>query len=278
MKYLSIGDVVGKQGINILKKHLPNLIKENNIDFVIVNIENIADGLGVDEDSFKEIEKISEIDCFVLGNHTWAKQEIIKYISDKRIVRPYNYGGMPGRGIRYFNKNNKDIFVIQLIGRVNIYKKSENPFKYLDKAIEEIDEYIIKNNKYKDESNEEYIKKEEIIILLDFHVDATSEAIFMGYYADGKISSILCSHTHVQTADERILPKGSAYITDLGMTGSYESVLGMNIDIAYKRFVEEKKSKYEISENETSILCAAIVDIDDNTKKAKEIIKVRIID
>lgn len=278
MKYLSIGDVVGKDGIDILRKYLPKIINENNIDFVIVNIENIADGLGVDEKSFKEVSLIENIDCFVLGNHTWDNSEVIKSLSDKRVVRPYNYGKMPGSGVRYFKKNNLDIFVIQLMGEVNIHKRIENPFLSLDESLEDIDKYILKHNKYKDENMEEYIDKDNIIILLDFHVDATSEAVFMGYYVDGKVSSILCSHTHVQTADERILPRGSAYITDIGMTGPYESIIGMDIDVAFERFFKGKKAKYEIAKSNTNILCGVIVEIDKKTKKAKEIKRVRIID
>lgn len=278
MRYLSIGDVVGINGINILKKYLPLLIEENNIDFVIVNIENIADGLGVNSDSFNAISLIDGIDCFVLGNHTWDKPDIIKYINNKKVVRPYNYGKMPGSGYRYFKKDDYDIFVIQLMGEVYIHNKVENPFKFFNKVLTEIDEYIKKNNQYKDENMKEYIKKENIIILLDFHVEATSEAVFMGYYVDGKVSSVLCSHTHVQTADERILPKGTAYITDIGLTGPYESVLGMNINVAYERFVKNKKAKYELAESDINILCGVIVEIDDNTKKAININRVRIID
>ena len=278
MIYISVGDVVGHNGIEILRKHLPKLIEENKIDFVIVNIENIADGRGVDAMSFKDVSDIDGIDCYLLGNHTWDRSEVIKLISDKRMVRPYNYGVMPGRGIRHFNKDNKDVFVVQLMGNVNIYKKVDNAFTSFDNALEEIDEYIEKNNKYKEENQEGYIDRDNIYILLDFHVEATSEAKALGYYVDGKVSSMLCSHTHTQTADERILPKGTAYITDIGMTGPYESVLGMEISVAIDRFANEKKSKYKLSDSETNILEAVIVEIDDESKLAKNIRRIRIID
>ena len=275
MKYISIGDVVGDLGIDILEEQLPSLIKEYNPDFVIVNIENIADGLGVDLESFNRVNKIEGIDCFVLGNHTWDKSEVIKVISDPRVVRPYNYGGSPGRGVRHFKKNDKDIFVIQLMGEVNIYKKTDNPFKSLDEALEEVEEIIEKHNEFKDKSMAEYIDKDNIYILIDFHSEATSETIAMGYYADGKVSSILSSHTHIQTSDERILPKGSAYITDIGMTGPYESVLGMDINVAFERFIKDKRTKYEVALSDTKVLSAVFVDIDDETKKAIEIKRIR---
>lgn len=275
MKYISIGDVVAEDGINTLKEHLPKLINEYNPDFVIVNIENIADGLGVDKKSFEKISSIKGIDCFVLGNHTWDKSEISKYINDPRMIRPYNYGKMPGKGFRHSRKNNKDIFVIQLMGQVYMDKKLNNPFLDLDNALEDINLYIEKNNKYKESNMEEYIDKDDIYILLDFHVGATSEAVAMGYYADGKVSSILGSHTHIQTADERILPKGSAYLTDIGMTGPYESVLGMDIEVAFERFINSKKSKYNASESNTNILSGVCVEIDDKTKKAKAINRIR---
>lgn len=279
MKYISVGDVVGEQGIQFLNKHLPRIIEENNIDFVIVNIENIADGLGVDKSSFKAVSELTDIDCFVLGNHTWDKSEVINCLNDRRVVRPYNYGKMPGKGIRHLKKGLRDIFVIQLMGEVNINKKLKNPFLSFDSALKEIKEYIDKSNQYKDKENdEEYIDENNIYILLDFHVDATSEAIAMGYYVDGRVSSILCSHTHIQTADERILPLGSAYITDIGMTGPYESVLGMDINVAFNRFIKRTKTKYNISTSEAYVLEAVIVDIDDETKKAKTIQRIRIIE
>ncbi len=278
MRYISVGDVVGYQGIEFLKKQLPKLIEENDIDFVIVNIENIADGLGVDDASYSKMLEIENIDCFVLGNHTWDKSEVKKHITEKKVVRPYNYGNMPGSGIRYFKKNNNDIFVIQLMGEVNINKKLENPFTSFDKALDEIDEYIEKNNKFKNLNEEGYINKEKTIVLLDFHADATSEVIMMGYYADGRASSILSTHTHVQTADERILPKGSAYITDIGMTGPYESVIGMDIEVAFNRFIKHTKSKYNVSTSKSNILCAVVIDIDDITKKARDIKRIRIVE
>ncbi len=278
MRYISVGDVVGIQGINFLKKHLPRLIEEHSLDFVVVNIENIADGLGVDEFSYNEVNQIENIDCFVLGNHTWDKSEVIKCINDNKVVRPFNYGKMPGSGIRHYKKNNKDIFVIQLMGEVNINKKLENPFLSFNIALEEVEEYIEKNNKYKESNFEDYIDKDNIYILLDFHVDVTSEAVAMSYYVDGRVSSLLCSHTHVQTADERILPKGTAYITDMGMTGPYESVLGMDIDVALDRFINKNKSRYGMAKSQSLILEAAFVEIDDFTKRGKDIKRIRIIE
>ena len=275
MKYISIGDVVADEGINTVKEHLPRLINEYKPDFIIVNIENIADGLGVDKESFDSISSIKEIDCFVLGNHTWDKADVSKYINDPRVIRPYNYGQMPGKGFRYYKKDNYNIFVIQLMGQVYIDKKLNNPFLDLDKVLEEIDMFIEKNNRYKDKEMEEYIHKENIYIFLDFHVGATSEAVAMGYYADGRVSSVLGSHTHVQTADERILPNGTAYLTDMGMTGPYESVLGMDIDIAFERFINGKKAKYNASTSKTNILSGVCIEFNDETKKVEQIIRIR---
>lgn len=231
MKVLAVGDVVGKTGINKLKECLPNIIKKHEIDFVIVNGENAAEGMGLTEKMYKDILKLN-VDVVTMGNHTWGKKEIFSFIDDKQIVRPANYSdNNPGKGYNIYEKNGKKIAVINLIGRVTMGVLSENPFLIAKEIINKI-------------------KKQVDIIVVDFHAEATAEKIALSYYLDGEVTIIFGTHTHVQTADERILRNGTGYITDIGMTGPKESVIGMDIKASIKRFETSLPEKYKVAEGE----------------------------
>ena len=248
MKILAIGDIVGESGVSELQKQLPKLKEENNIDFVIVNGENAASGMGINKNNYEGIIGAGA-DVVTLGNHTWAKKEVFSIINEDRIIRPANYSrGLPGKGFRIFECNETKIAVINLIGRVDMNVLSENPFQLSKKLIEKI----------KDEVN---------VIIIDFHAEATAEKIALARYLDGQVSIVFGTHTHVQTADEQILPKGTGYITDLGMTGPETSVIGMDPEASIKRFETTLPERYRISEDKKCILNGCIFELDNTTFK-----------
>ena len=254
MKILTVGDIVGKSGLQKLKEVLPGIIKENNIDFVIANGENAAEGMGITEKMYKEMLALN-VNVVTMGNHTWGKKEIFQFIDDKSIIRPANYTeNNPGRGYDIYECNGKRIGVINLIGRTSMNVLTENPFLVAKTIIEEI----------KDKTD---------IIIVDFHAEATAEKIAMAYYLDGKATIVFGTHTHVQTADETILEKGTAYITDIGMTGPIRSVIGMDVEVSIKRFETSLPEKYKVSEGKSK-LCGCIFEIDDNTNKVKNITRI----
>lgn len=251
MKILAVGDIVGSAGINELKQKLKKIKEEEKIDFVIVNGENSAEGMGITEKNFKDITSLG-VDCITMGNHTWGKKDIFKFIDNPKIIRPANYpNGVVGKGYNIYKCKDKKIAVINLIGRVDINILTENPFLEANKIIDKI-------------------KNEVDMIFVDFHAEATAEKIALGYYLDGKVTAVFGTHTHVQTADEKILPNGTAYITDIGMTGPKYSVIGMNIKASIKRFETTLPERYKIAEGKC-ILNAVIFEIDDNTSKVTNI-------
>ena len=249
MKILAVGDIVGESGVRKLKELLPNIKKEENIDFVITNGENSAGGMGITEKNLKDILDAGT-DVITMGNHTWGKKEIFKFINHPKLLRPANYPkGIPGKGMGIYETNGKKIAVINLIGRVDINILTENPFLLAKDMIEQI-------------------KNKVDMIFIDFHAEATAEKIAMARYLDGTITALFGTHTHVQTADEQILPNGTGYITDLGMTGPKNSVIGMDIQASIKRFETTLPEKYKLAEG-NCILNAVIFDIDENTNKVK---------
>lgn len=251
MKILAVGDLVGKAGLKLLETRLEDIIEEEGIDFVIVNAENVADGMGITEKDYKAIMNLS-VDIITMGNHTWAKREIFKFINEKRIIRPANYPSTtPGKGYEIFTVNSKKIAVINLIGRVSINILTENPFLTVDKIIQKI-------------------SKEVDIIVVDMHAEATAEKMALAYYLDGKATVVFGTHTHVQTADERLLEKGTAYITDIGMTGPKNSIIGMDKEASIKRFVTALPEKYRIADGEC-ILNACIFEINDESCRVEKI-------
>ena len=254
MKILTVGDVVGKSGHQKLKEVLPKIIEENNIDFVIVNGENAADGIGLTEKMYREMLAL-KVNVVTMGNHTWGKKEIFNFIDDKQIIRPANYPeNNPGKGYNIYECKGKKIGVINLIGRTTMSVLSENPFLKVKEIIEKI-------------------KNTVDIIIVDFHAEATAEKIAMGYFLDGDITILYGTHTHVQTADETILEKGTGYITDIGMTGPKKSVIGMDVDVSIKRFVTCLPEKYKTAEGKSK-LDACIFEVDDETNQVKNICRI----
>lgn len=251
MKILTVGDLVGTSGLRELKKQLGKIKETEAIDFVIVNGENVAEGMGITEQNFEEILAL-KVDVITMGNHTWGKKDIFKFIDHPKLIRPANYPkGVVGKGYNIYTWQNKKIAVINLIGRVDINVLSENPFLIVKEIIEKI-------------------QNEVDIILVDFHAEATAEKIAMGHYLDGKVTAVYGTHTHVQTADEKILPKGTAYITDIGMTGPKHSVIGMDIEASLKRFETTLPERYKIATGEC-ILNGLIFDVDLDNNKVKSI-------
>ena len=257
MRILIIGDIIGSSGVKKVTGTIPNFKNQNEIDFVIANAENSADGMGITQKIFDDLKK-SNIDVMTMGNHTWGKREIFNFIDEPQIIRPANYSkGAPGKGYMIYNCKGKNIAVINLIGRVDIAVLSENPFLVVEDILKEI----------KDKAD---------IIIIDFHAEATAEKIAMGYFLDGKVTCIYGTHTHVQTADETILKNGTAYITDIGMTGPVESVIGMDVEASLKRFVTTLPERYKMSSDKNVMLNGIILDIDDETCRTKKIRRIKL--
>lgn len=256
LKILAVGDLIGNAGINELKRQLKRIKEKEKIDFIIVNGENSAEGMGITEKNFNDILS-QKVDVITMGNHTWGKKDIFKFIDNPKLIRPANYPkGVVGKGYGIYECINKKIAVINLIGRVDINVLSDNPFLEAKNIIEKIE-------------------KEVDIIVVDFHAEATAEKIAMGNYLDGKATLVYGTHTHVQTADERILPKGTGYITDIGMTGPKNSVIGMEISASIKRFETTLPERYKIATGEC-IFNGIVVDIDDDTNKVKKIKRINL--
>ena len=254
MKILAVGDLVGKIGFEKMKQELPKIVKENNIDFVIVNGENVAEGMGITEKLYRAI-LLTGVNVITMGNHTWGKKEIFNFIDEKNIIRPANYSkGNPGKGYEIFKCKNKKIAVINLIGRVSMSVLSDNPFLIARDIIDDI-------------------KNKVDIIVIDFHSEATAEKIALGYYLKGDATIIFGTHTHVQTADETILENGTAYISDIGMTGPKNSVIGMDIDASIKRFETSLPEKYKIATGECKFN-GCIFEIDDETNRTIKITRI----
>ena len=253
MKILAVGDIVGENGLRKLKEILPNLKQQEKIDFIIVNGENVAGGMGITEKLFNQIIQAGA-DVVTLGNHTWSKKDIFNFIDNEKLIRPANYPkGIVGKGYNIYKCKNKKIAVMNLLGRTNMGILTENPFLEADNII----------NKVKDEVD---------YIILDFHAEATAEKIAMKEYLEGRVNIIFGTHTHVQTADEQILPNGTAYITDLGMTGPKDSIIGMDKKASIKRFVTTLPEKYRIAEGESKFN-GCIFEIDDETGRIQNILR-----
>lgn len=251
MKILAIGDLIGTAGIKKMQSVLGKIKEEEQIDFVIVNAENSAEGMGITQKNFNDILDLN-IDVITMGNHTWGKKDIFKFIDHPKLIRPANYPkGVVGKGYNIYNCKDKKIAVINLIGRVDINVLSENPFIIAKEIVNKIKEKVD-------------------MIFIDFHAEATAEKIAMGYFLDGKVTGVFGTHTHVQTADEKILPKGTAYITDIGMTGPKHSVIGMDIEVSFKRFETTLPERYKMATGEC-MLNGVIFDVDDVTNKSRDI-------
>lgn len=254
MKILCIGDIVGRPGRATIKKILPKLKLERKIDFVIANGENLAGYLGMTYDTYKEMIDTG-IDYFTSGNHIWKKKDFIPFLDKKeiRVLRPANYPeGAAGQGYVTLNLKKKKIAIINLIGKAFMsycVDYTQNPFLEVNK--------ILAKNKAK-------------ITIVDFHGEATSEKKNIGYYLDGRVSCVFGTHTHVATADCQILPKGTAYITDVGMTGSYFSSIGLDFSETINRFTTGIPTKADVAKGKC-IFNALLVDIDELSGKTNNV-------
>jgi hypothetical protein len=256
MHILFIGDIVGSPGRDAIKNLLAALKKEYRLDFVIANAENAAGGSGITPPLAEELFNYG-IDVLTSGDHIWKKRDVFTIINQEpRILRPINFpAGAPGQGCAIFKtKDNRKIGVINVNGRV-FMEALECPFKTTVAACGEM-------------------SKDTKIIIVDIHAEATSEKVAMGWFLDGKVSAVLGTHTHIQTADEKILPQGTAYITDVGMTGPYDSVIGRRIEDVLARFLTCVPIRFQVAQ-ENIQLHAAVLDIDDSSGKAKSIIRIQ---
>jgi len=256
MKILLIGDIVGSPGREAIKTLVVPLKQELGIDFVVANAENASGGSGITSKVAVELFA-SGVDVITSGDHIWKKPEIFELINqEERILRPLNFpSGAPGRGAKVFkSRTGIKIGVVNLQGRV-FMEALECPFKAALKAAEEL-------------------AVETKIIIVDIHAEATSEKVALGWYLDGKVSAIFGTHTHIQTADEKILPQGTAYITDVGMTGPYDSVIGRRVEDVLTRFLSSIPVRFQVAEGNIQ-LHGALVEIDEATGKARSILRIQ---
>ena len=272
MKLLFIGDIVGQPGRNAVKTLLPKLREQHALDFVIANGENSAGGSGITPKTAGEIFD-ADVDVITSGDHLWDQKEVMELLAnEKRFLRPLNYpAGTPGQGSGVFEvtvgssrcddrtaqravPTNLLIAVLNVQGRTFMQPPLENPFTL---ALEEV----------------KRLREQTKIIFVDFHAEATSEEIAFGRYLDGQMSAVVGTHTHVQTADEQILPHGTAYLTDAGFTGPHESVLGREIEPVLKRFLTGMPQRFEVAKNRV-FLHGAVIEIDDASGKAVKIQRV----
>lgn len=251
MKILAVGDIVGENGVRKLKEMLPRIREEKNIDFVIVNAENSAGGMGITTKIFEDLMALN-VNVVTMGNHTWGKKDIFTFIDHPQLLRPANYSkGVVGKGLGIYECNGKKIAVMNLIGRTDMGVLSENPFTVASDLV----------NSVADKAD---------IIIIDFHAEATAEKIAMAMYLDGKITALFGTHTHVQTADEQILENGTGYISDIGMTGPKKSVIGMDPEASIKRFVTSLPERYKLAEGDC-IFNGCIFEINDENCRVKSI-------
>lgn len=251
MKILVMGDVIGKPGREAVKEILPRLRDEYGITLAIANGENAAGGIGLTPGTAQELFD-SGIDVITTGNHVWAHHELIPYLdSAAAVIRPLNYPPMtPGRG--YWIKDN--IMVVNIIGRTFV-GDFDCPFRAMDKLLGELD-------------------RKPAVIIVDFHAEATSEKVAMGRYLDGRVSAVLGTHTHVGTIDACILPKGTAYVTEIGMVGPINSVIGVEVSAVIDRFLTQIPKRFSVAKGQVSF-DAIVVEATDNSGKAIDIKRVR---
>lgn len=252
VRILFIGDIVGKPGRTVLKERLGQIFQSHQVDLCIANCENAAGGFGVTLEIIEFLER-EGVHVFTSGNHVWDKKEIYKIFEVKEsVLRPANYPeGIPGKGFTLAQtKSGLRVGILNLAGRT-FMESLDCPFRAADKAVE-------------------VLRKSTPIIVVDMHGEATSEKIAMGWYLDGRVSAVLGSHTHVQTADEKILPNGTAYITDVGMTGPIDSVIGMKTEIALTRFINKIPRKFEPATGDAQFN-AVLVEIDEKTGRGRSI-------
>jgi metallophosphoesterase (TIGR00282 family) len=256
MRILFIGDIVGEPGRRAVRELLPKIKKREGTDFTIANGENAAGGSGITGQIADELLS-SGVDVITTGDHVWKRKEILERISsDERLLRPANYPpNVPGSGSTTVrSKSGVSVGVVDLLGRV-FMQAVECPFRAARNAVEKM-------------------KGKADVIVIDIHAEATSEKIALGWYLDGEVSAIIGTHTHVQTADEKVLPKGTAFITDAGMTGPFDSVIGRKKEDILSRFLTQMPARFEVAEDDIQ-LNGVVVDIDEKTGKARSIKRIQ---
>ena len=259
MRLLFVGDVVGKPGRGILTRLLPELVDKRRIDYVVVNVENAAGGFGVTPKIMAELGELP-IDCFTSGNHIWDKKESVQTLAvEPRLLRPANYpGDNPGVGVHVGETAaGIPVATINLEGQV-FMKPLDSAFQTAERLLGELPEEVR-------------------VILVDFHAEATSEKQALGFFLDGRVSAVVGTHTHVPTGDERVLPAGTAFLTDVGMTGPYESVIGMRVDKVLHRFLHQTPGGFEVAKRDVR-LAAVDIDIDEATGLARGVERLLITD
>ena len=257
MRLLFLGDVVGRPGRRALAALVPRLAAQEDIEFVIANCENASGGKGVDPRSADELHEAG-VDVLTSGNHVWQNREIVPYMRESgRLLRPLNFPpGVPGVGwtVQKARRSEAPVAVLNLIGRV-FMAPVDCPFRAADEALADI-------------------RREASIVFVDMHAEATSEKVAMGRFLDGRVSAVVGSHTHIQTADETVLPGGSAYLTDAGMCGPEDSVLGVRTDRVVERFLTQMPTRFEVAAGAV-LVQGAVIDIDGETGRARSIRRVR---
>ena len=261
LRILFIGDVVGQTGRAMFQKHIDRLREEHHIDALVVNGENSGSrGRGITSRIVKFFRH-NGADVITSGNHIWYSREIYSYLDEhKDLLRPANYpSSTPGVGVVTFQVHNQTVAIINLQGRVFMKEHVDCPFRTVDSILT-------------------YLKDKTNLIFVDFHAEATSEKHGLAYYLDGRVSGFVGTHTHIQTADERILPKGTGYITDLGCTGSLNSMLGMKKEPIIENFLTQMPTKFVVDTSMPVVLSGAWMEVDTDTGKTTKIERIRIID
>jgi metallophosphoesterase (TIGR00282 family) len=256
MRILILGDVMGRPARRALSALVPPLIAEEQIDLVVANAENAAGGMGVDINSAKELLSAG-VNVLTSGNHIWKKKEIYPYLDQEdTLLRPANFPpGAPGKGWSVWRHNGQSALIVNVQGRVFMPNHVEDPFRCVDEILR-------------------HQRERSPIVIVDMHAEATSEKSAMGWYLDGRASVVFGTHTHVQTADERILPGGTAYITDVGMCGPFDSVIGMERETVIRGFLTQLPRQFEVAKGNV-VVQGIIVEVDDDTGKTREIRRLR---
>lgn len=254
MKILFVGDVFGSAGRRIVSEHLPHVVDSNEVDLLVINGENAAGGFGITPAIAEELFDLGA-HVITTGNHFWDKKEIFEYLKvpaeshdrPRRVIRPANFAvGTPGFGVYEGELGNGQTYaVLNLQGRV-FMSSTDDPFRKADELLAQV---------------------KSKVILLDFHAEATSEKVAMGWYLDGRVTAVLGTHTHIPTADERVLPNGTAFQTDVGMSGPYDSVIGVETELVLKRFLTGMPGKFEAAKGNPK-MCATLIECDGGTGRA----------
>lgn len=257
MRILILGDVMGRPARRAVRALVPSLIKQEELDLVIANAENAAGGMGVDIKSTKELLSAG-VNVLTSGNHIWKKKEIYAYLDEHgHLIRPANFpAGAPGKGWYAWQHNGFSALVINLQGRVFMPNHVEDPFRCVDEIIKQQGEH-------------------SPVVIVDMHAEATSEKNAMGWYLDGRASVVFGTHTHIQTADDRILPGGTAYITDVGMCGPFDSVIGMEKESVIRGFMTQLPRQFEVADDNV-VLQGIVVDVEEASGRARTIRRLKL--